>query len=67
MDIGAVDDETCIGVSHGACAQLVRELPPSRVRCAQPSSSTAGIPTGPPTRAVARADHCDHIHWEVDA
>jgi hypothetical protein len=26
MDIGAVDDETCIGVSHGACAQLVREL-----------------------------------------
>jgi hypothetical protein len=29
--------------------------PPSRVRCAQPSSSTAGIPTGPWTRAASRA------------
>jgi hypothetical protein len=49
-----VDDEICIGVRHGACAQLVREL----VAVEGPWRSTeliyCWIPTGPPTRAASR-------------
>ena len=37
-------------------------------RCARPSSSTAGTRTAPADpRGFARADHCDHIHWGMDA
>ena len=55
MDIGAVDGETCRGTRTGRCADLVRELAAVTARCARPSSSTAGTPTGPPTRAASPA------------
>jgi hypothetical protein len=68
MDIGAVDGEICTGGRRGACADLVRELAalegPLRstelIYCWDPDG--AGDPRG-----FARADHCDHIHWGMDA
>jgi hypothetical protein len=68
MDIGAVDGEICTGVRHGSCAQLVREL----AAVEGPLRSTERIycwdPDGPvEPRVFARADHCDHIHWGMDA
>ena len=68
MDIGAVDGETCRGTRTGACAALMRELAavdgPLRatelIYCWDPDGPTA-------PRGFARADHCDHIHWGIDA
>ena len=68
MDIGAVDGEICRGGHNGACAKLVREL----AAVEGPLRSTELIycwdPDGPTDlRGFARADHCDHIHWGMDA
>ena len=68
MDIGAVDGEICRGTRFGACADLVRQLAAVR----GPNRSTELIycwdPDGPlDPRGFARADHCDHIHWGMDA
>ncbi|MDA0173397.1 lytic transglycosylase domain-containing protein [Solirubrobacter taibaiensis] len=67
MDIGAVDGEICRGTRHGRCADLVREL----AAVAGPSRSTELIYCWDPDPAdpgmFARADHCDHIHWGMDA
>jgi hypothetical protein len=68
MDIGAVDGEICRGGRRGACADLVREL----ARVEGPLRSTELIycwdPDGPgDPRGFARSDHCDHIHWGMDA
>jgi hypothetical protein len=52
MDIGSVDSEICRGTRFGACADLVY--------CWDPDG-----PLDP--RGFARADHCDHIHWGMDA
>ena len=68
MDIGAVDGEVCRGTRTGRCADLVREyaamIGPLRstelIYCWDPDG-----PTDP--RGFARADHCDHIHWGMDA
>lgn len=67
-DIGAVDGEICRGARFGACADLVREL----AGVTGPTRSTELIycfdPDGPlDPRGFARADHCDHIHWGMDA
>jgi len=66
-DIGAVDGETCTGNRTGACAELVREL----AAMDGPLRATELIycwPAGPADpRGFARADHCDHIHWGIDA
>ena len=68
MDIGAVDGEICRGTRTGRCADLVREL----AAVTGPLRSTELIycwdPDGPADpRGFARADHCDHIHWGMDA
>jgi hypothetical protein len=68
MDIGSVDGEICRGTRFGACAELVREL----AAVTGPTRSTELIycwdPDGPlDPRGFARADHCDHIHWGMDA
>jgi hypothetical protein len=68
MDIGAVDGEICRGGRRGACAELVREL----AAVEGPLRSTELIycwdPDGPADpRGFARADHCNHIHWGMDA
>jgi hypothetical protein len=68
MDIGAVDGEICRGTRFGACAELVREL----ADISGPTRSSELIycwdPDGPlDPRGFARADHCDHIHWGMDA
>nr|MDQ3826893.1 hypothetical protein [Actinomycetota bacterium] len=68
MDIGAVDGEVCRGSRTGRCAELVREL----AAVTGPLRSTELIycwdPDGPgDPRGFARADHCDHIHWGLDA
>src|SRR4051812_8434046 len=67
MDIGAVDHEICRGTRTGSCADLVRELAavtgPTRstelIYCWDPDPTDPGM--------FARADHCDHIHWGMDA
>ena len=68
MDIGAVDGQICRGTRTGACANLVREL----AAVDGPLRATELIycwdPDGPADpRGFARADHCDHIHWGMDA
>ena len=68
MDIGSVDGEICRGTRFGRCADLVREL----AAVTGPNRSTELIycwdPDGPlDPRGFARADHCDHIHWGMDA
>jgi len=68
MDIGAVDHEICRGTRFGACADLVHEL----AAVTGPTRSTELIycwdPDGPlEPRGFARADHCDHVHWGMDA
>ena len=68
IDIGTVDGELCRGTRTGACAALVREL----AAVTGPNRSTELIycwdPDGPADpRGFARADHCDHIHWGMDA
>jgi hypothetical protein len=67
FDIGSVDGEICRGTRTGPCAQLVRELAavigPTRstelIYCWDPDPADFGM--------FARADHCDHIHWGMDA
>ncbi|MBE2317820.1 transglycosylase SLT domain-containing protein [Solirubrobacter sp. CPCC 204708] len=67
FDIGAVDGEVCRGGRRGACADLVRELAavtgPTRstelIYCWDPDPADPGM--------FARGDHCDHIHWGMDA
>ena len=67
IDIGSVDGELCRGTRTGRCAQLVRELAavtgPTRstelIYCWDPDPADPGM--------FARADHCDHIHWGMDA
>jgi len=68
MDIGAVDGVTCRGTRTGPCAELAREL----AGVAGPLRASELIycwdPDGPADpRGFARADHCDHIHWGMDA
>jgi hypothetical protein len=68
MDIGAVDGEVCRGARTGPCADLVRAL----AALEGPLRATELIycwdPDGPgDVRGFARADHCDHIHWGLDA
>jgi hypothetical protein len=68
MDIGAVNGEVCRGTRTGPCAVLVREL----AAVEGPLRATELIycwdPDGPgDPRGFARADHCDHIHWGLDA
>ena len=67
IDIGSVDGEICRGSRTGACAALVRELAavtgPTRstelIYCWDPDPADPGM--------FARADHCDHTHWRMDA
>jgi hypothetical protein len=68
MDIGSVDGEIGRGTRFGACADLVHELAAVK----GPNRSTELVycwdPDGPhDPRGFARADHCDHIHWGMDA
>ncbi|MDA0164286.1 lytic transglycosylase domain-containing protein [Solirubrobacter ginsenosidimutans] len=68
MDIGSVDGEICRGTRFGRCADVVHEL----AAITGPNRSTELIycwdPDGPlDPRGFARADHCDHIHWGMDA
>jgi hypothetical protein len=68
FDIGSVDGEVCRGTRTGRCADLVREL----AEVTGPLRSTELIycwdPDGPSDpRGFVRADHCDHIHWGMDA
>ena len=68
MDIGSVDGEICRGTRFGRCADLVHEL----AAVSGPNRSTELIycwdPDGPlDPCGFARADHCDHIHWGMDA
>ncbi len=68
LDIGAVDGETCWGGRRGPCADLVREL----AAVEGPLRSTELIYCWDPDghadpRGFARPDHCDHIHWGMDA
>ena len=68
IDIRSVDGEICRGTRTGACADLVSEL----AAVSGPTRSTEMIycwdPDGPGDPSMfARADHCDHIHWGMDA
>jgi hypothetical protein len=68
MDIGSVDSEICRGTRFGACADLVHEL----AAITGPTRSTELIYCWDPDgsldpRGFARADHCDHNHWGMDA
>ena len=68
MDIGAVDGETCRGTRAGACADLVRELAGVEGALRATELIYCWDPDGPSDpRGFARADHCDHIHWGIDA
>src|SRR5215218_8543492 len=68
MDIGAVDGETCRGTRTGACADLVRELAAVDGPLRASELIYCWDPDGPADpRGFARADHCDHIHWGMDA
>jgi hypothetical protein len=68
MDIGAVDGEICDGGRTGACATLVRELAALEGRLRSTELIYCWDPDGPADpRGFARADHCDHIHWGMDA
>jgi hypothetical protein len=68
MDIVAVDGEICRGSRTGACARLVRELVAMEGRLRSTQLIYCWDPDGPSDpRGFARADHCDHIHWGMDA
>jgi hypothetical protein len=68
FDIGAVDGEVCRGARTGACADLVRELAALEGRLRSTELIYCWDPDGPTDpRGFARADHCDHIHWGMDA
>jgi hypothetical protein len=68
MDIGAVDGEVCRGSRAGACAKLVRELAAVTGLLRSTELIYCWDPDGPADpRGFARADHCDHIHWGMDA
>jgi hypothetical protein len=68
MDIGAVDGEICAGGRRGACAQLVHELAAVEGELRSTELIYCWDPDGrADPRGFARADHCDHIHWGMDA
>jgi hypothetical protein len=68
FDIGAVDGEVCRGGRRGACATLVRELAAVEGTLRSTELIYCWDPDGPADpRGFARADHCDHIHWGMDA
>jgi Transglycosylase SLT domain len=68
LDIGAVDGEICRGGHRGACAKLVRELAAVEGHLRSTELIYCWDPDGPADpRGLARADHCDHIHWGMDA
>ena len=68
MDIGAVDGQPCDGRRTGPCAQLVRELAAVEGELRSTELIYCWDPDGPADpRGFARADHCDHIHWGMDA
>jgi hypothetical protein len=68
IDIGAVDGEICRGTRFGACAELVRELAGVTGATRSTELMYCWDPDGPlDPRGFARADHCDHIHWGMDA
>jgi len=68
MDIGAVDSETCRGPRSGPCAGFVRELAAVQGPLRATELIYCWDPDGPADpRGFARADHCDHIHWGLDA
>ena len=68
MDIGAVDGEICRGTRTGRCADLVRELAAVTGPTALDRAHLLLGPRRPADpRQFARADHCDHIHWGMDA
>jgi hypothetical protein len=68
MDIGAVDGEICQGGRSGACAELVRDLAAMEGALRSTELIYCWDPDGPgDPRGFARADHCDHIHWGLDA
>ena len=56
------------GGRAGACAQLVRELAAVEGETRSTELIYCWDPDGPADpRGFARADHCDHIHWGMDA
>ena len=68
LDIGAVDGEICGGDHRGPCADLVRELAAVEGPLRSSELIYCWDPDGPDDlRGFARADHCDHIHWGMDA
>jgi Transglycosylase SLT domain len=68
FDVGMVDGEICTGGRNGACAQLVRELAAVEGNLRSTELIYCWDPDGPgDPRGFARADHCDHIHWGLDA
>ncbi len=68
FDIGAVDGEICRGGRTGACARIVRELAAADGPLRSSELIYCWDPDGPADpRGFARADHCDHIHWGMDA
>ena len=68
IDIGAVDGEICRGTRVGHCGDLVRELAAVDGSLRSTELIYCWDPDGPADpRGFARADHCDHIHWGMDA
>ena len=68
MDIGAVDGEICRGTRTGPAPSSCASSPRSPARCASTELIYCWDPDGPADpRGFARADHCDHIHWGMDA
>jgi hypothetical protein len=68
MHIGAVDGEVCRGSRSGSCAKLVRELAAVTGSLRSTELIYCWDPDGrADPRGFARADHCDHIHWGLDA
>jgi hypothetical protein len=56
------------GTRTGACARLVRELAAVTGTLRSIELIYCWDPDGPADpRGFARADHCDHIHWGMDA
>lgn len=68
IDVGAVDGESCTGTRRGSCGLLALELAQIQgplhltelIYCFDPDGPASGD-------AIAKADHCDHIHAGYDA
>ncbi len=68
LDIGAVDGEICRGTTTGDAPISSASSPPSPARLRSTELIYCWDPDGQPTRGMfARADHCDDIHWGMDA